>query len=103
MLGNLLENAVKFTEKGHIRLTLSSDATNCHFTVEDTGCGISEEDAKHIFERFMKVDEFKEGLGLGLAYCHETTQKLGGTLTLDPDYHQGARFVLTLPIKQLKS
>lgn len=103
MLNCLLENAVKFTEKGHILLEIRREVPMMQFTVEDTGCGISEEDAKHIFERFMKVDEFKEGLGLGLAYCHETAQRLGGTLTLDPAYKQGARFILKLPIKQLKS
>lgn len=103
MLNCLLENAVKFTEKGHILLEIRREQPMMQFTVEDTGCGISEEDAKHIFERYMKVNKFKEGLGLGLAYCHETAQKLGGTLTLDPAYKQGARFILKLPIKQLKS
>ncbi|MBQ7419365.1 MAG: HAMP domain-containing histidine kinase [Prevotella sp.] len=99
MLGCLLENAVKFTEKGYIKLIVKrvSDNEIC-FIVEDTGCGISEEDAKNIFERFSKVDNFKQGLGLGLAYCHETSQKLGGNLTLDNTYTNGARFVLSLPI-----
>ena len=104
MLDCLLENAVKFTEQGHITLACQQvDGTRMLFTVEDTGCGISEEDAQHIFERFTKVDNFKEGLGLGLAYCQETAQKLGGSLILDPDYHEGCRFKLTLPIKQQKS
>lgn len=103
MLDDLLENAAKFTEQGYIQLRLSKNDKLCSFTVEDTGCGINKEDAKHIFERFMKVDEFKEGLGLGLAYCHETAQKLGGTLELDTTYKAGCRFVLKLPIQQLKS
>ena len=104
MLDCLLENAVKFTEQGHITLCCrEADGTKMQFIVEDTGCGISPEDAQHIFERFTKIDNFKEGLGLGLAYCRETAQKLGGSLTLDPDYHGGCRFTLTLPIKQQKS
>lgn len=97
MLGYLLENAVKFTDDGHITLVCQQTGNAMQFAVEDTGCGISEEHAQRIFERFTKVDEFKQGLGLGLAYCRETAEKLGGTLVLDPTYQGGSRFVLTLP------
>ena len=99
MLGNILENACKFTEQGYIRLTLKKDSDFFHFTIEDTGCGIPENKISTIFDRFVKVDEFKEGLGLGLAYCHETAEKLGGTLTLDKTSEMGTTFVLSLPIK----
>lgn len=99
MLGNILENSAKFTEEGHIRLTLSKDNTYFHFTIEDTGCGIPLDKIGTIFNRFTKVDEFKEGLGLGLAYCHETVAKLGGTLTLDQTSVLGTTFTLSLPIK----
>lgn len=99
MLGNILENAVKFTEEGHIRLMLRKDRTFFHFSIEDTGCGIPTDKIGTIFERFMKVDTFKEGLGLGLAYCHETAGKLGGTLTLDQTSEAGTTFTLSLPIK----
>ena len=99
MLGNILENSAKFTEEGHIRLTLSKDNTYFHFTIEDTGCGIPLDKIDTIFNRFTKVDEFKEGLGLGLAYCHETVAKLGGTLTLDQTSVLGTTFTLSLPIK----
>ena len=99
MLGNLLENAVKFTEEGQITLTLKHDKTNFYFTVEDTGSGIPEDKIPHIFERFTKGDEFKEGLGLGLAYCRETAEKLGGSLSLDKTSDKGTAFTLSLPIK----
>lgn len=99
MLGNILENATKFTEQGYIRLTLKKDADFFHFTIEDTGCGIPSDKISTIFDRFVKVDEFKEGLGLGLAYCHETVEKLGGTLTLDKTSDEGTTFTLSLPIK----
>lgn len=103
MLGNLLENSVKFTEEGSICLILSKDDTFCHFTVEDTGCGIQKDKVDHIFERFIKGDEFKEGLGIGLAYCHETAQKLGGRLTLDHTSDEGTSLTLCLPIKLNKN
>ena len=99
MLSYMLENSVKFTEKGHIRLMLERDDSHFLFSVEDTGCGIPEDKVEVIFERFMKVDEFKEGLGLGLAYCYETAQKLGGNLRLAQTSKEGTTFTLSLPIK----
>ena len=99
MLSNILENAAKFTEQGYIRLTMKKDKTHIHFTVEDTGCGIPQDKINTIFKRFVKVDNFKEGLGLGLAYCRETVEKLGGTLTLDKTSEAGTSFTLSLPIK----
>ena len=99
MLSNILENAAKFTEQGYIRLIMKKDKTHIHFTVEDTGCGIPQDKINTIFKRFVKVDNFKEGLGLGLAYCRETVEKLGGTLTLDKTSEAGTSFTLSLPIK----
>ena len=99
MLGNMLENSVKFTEKGYIRLVLRNDGQRMLFTVEDTGCGIPEDKIGTIFDRFTKVDEFKQGLGLGLAYCHETAERLGGTLQLDRTSEAGTIFTLGLPLK----
>jgi signal transduction histidine kinase len=99
MLGNILENAAKFTDQGYIRLTLKKVKEHFNFTIEDTGCGIPSDKIGTIFNRFTKVDEFKEGLGLGLAYCHETVAKLGGTLKLDKTSAEGTTFTLSLPIK----
>ena len=99
MLGNILENAAKFTDQGYIRLTLKKVKEYFNFTIEDTGCGIPSDKIGTIFNRFTKVDEFKEGLGLGLAYCHETVAKLGGTLKLDKTSAEGTTFTLSLPIK----
>ena len=98
MLDFLLENAVKFTEAGHIRLAVRRGDGQMQFIVEDTGCGIAADKVDTIFEPFTKGDEFKQGLGLGLAYCHETAEKLGGSLVFDKNYHEGASFILTLPI-----
>ena len=101
MLGYILENAVKFTEQGHITLMVKNGEKDgkkqMQFFVEDTGCGIPADKIDKIFERFMKVDEFKEGLGLGLAYCYETAIKLGGSLVLEQTSDQGTTFLLSLP------
>ena len=99
MLGNLLENSAKFTEKGFIRLSLRNDGQWMWFTVEDTGCGIPEDKVSTIFGLFVKADEFKQGLGLGLAYCHETAERLGGQLRLDRTSETGTSFTLGLPLR----
>ena len=67
--------------------------------VEDTGCGIPLNEAEHIFERFVKLDSFKEGIGLGLPMCRTLAEKLGGSIRLDTSYQSGARFIVTLPIE----
>ena len=104
MLGNILENSVKFTEQGHIILKVRTEKQKgtkmMLFTVEDTGCGIPSDKVATIFQRWVKVDEFKEGLGLGLAYCWETTQKLGGTLKLVDTSPRGTTFELGLPVEK---
>jgi len=104
MLSNLLENAAKFTDEGHIILKVRTETQKGRkmmlFSVEDTGCGIPSDKIGTIFQRWVKVNEFKEGLGLGLAYCWETAQKLGGTLTLDQTSEAGTTFTLSLPVEK---
>ena len=95
----LVDNAAKNTPKGTIvlRATKPSD-DELDLIVEDTGCGIPAAEAEHIFERFVKLDTFKQGIGLGLPLCRMLIEKLGGTVRLDTSYTQGARFIVTLPI-----
>ena len=104
MLSYLLENAVKFTEEGHIILKVRTEKQKGRkmmlFSVEDTGCGIPSDKVGTIFQRWVKVDEFTEGLGLGLAYCWESAQKLGGALTLDQTSEAGTTFTLSLPVEK---
>ena len=106
MLSYILENAVKFTEKGHIILKVRTEKQKGRkmmlFSVEDTGCGIPSDKVGTIFQRWTKVDEFTEGLGLGLAYCWESAQKLGGALTLDQTSEAGTTFTLSLPVEKTK-
>lgn len=95
-LNPLLDNAIKNTEEGYITLKASADDQHVTLVVEDTGCGIPEKDAETIFERFVKLDTFKEGLGLGLPLSRLIVNRLGGTLHLDTSYKEGARFVVRL-------
>lgn len=95
----LVDNAIKNTTQGAITLKASADKQNLTLMVEDSGKGIPAEEAEHIFERFIKLDNFKEGLGLGLTLCRSMAQRLGGTVRLDTTYQsQGARFIVTLPL-----
>jgi signal transduction histidine kinase len=92
----LLDNANKYTKKGSITLKASANDEQIILTVEDTGSGIPADAAEHIFERFFKVDSFREGLGLGLPLCRTIINRLGGTVDLDNSYQQGARFVVKI-------
>ena len=95
----LLDNAFKFTEKGSITLKARTHTELLEIAVEDTGCGIPAEDINRIFERFVKLDNFKEGLGLGLTLSRTIAKRLQGFLIYDASYAgPGSRFVLTLPI-----
>ena len=92
----LLDNAIKYTQEGSITLKTCADEQQLTFIMEDTGVGIPEKDAETIFERFVKLDDFKEGLGLGLPLCRMIVNKLGGSVYLDTSYKKGARFVVKL-------
>ena len=99
IINALIDNAVKNTPEGTITLKAGRPTGNeLTLTVEDTGCGIPAAEAEHIFERFVKLDTFKEGIGLGLPLCRILIEKLGGTVRLDTAYITGARFIVTLPI-----
>lgn len=98
ILQPLIDNAIKNTEKGTIRLIVRRLPSSIAFDFEDTGCGVPASEAERIFGRFEKLDTFKTGLGLGLPLARSLAQRLGGTLTLDTNYTGGARFVLELPL-----
>ena len=99
IINALVDNAVKNTPDGTITLKATKPNDNeLTLSVEDTGCGIPANEAEHIFERFVKLDAFKEGIGLGLPLCRMLIEKLNGTIRLDTTYTTGARFIVTLPI-----
>jgi len=96
---NLLDNAVKYTERGGISVAARADADGLRVSVADTGMGIPPEHLSHIFERFYRVDESRSGrgVGLGLAIALETARAHGGTLEVDSTPGVGTTFTVFLP------
>lgn len=99
ILRHLMDNALKFTERGHILLEVCHDSHKKQMVIKvtDTGIGVAENVRDRIFELFCKGDDFKEGVGLGLPICQRLVNSLGGTVVLDPEYTNGSSFVITLP------
>ena len=103
ILINFLTNACKHTEKGsiHVNLSLTENPDAITFSVADTGTGVPADQAENIFERFVKLDTFVQGTGLGLNICRTLSEKLGGKVALDTSYTDGARFTFVLPTEQM--
>ena len=97
ILDRLMSNALKFTMNGSVTIRLKSEKGQLKIEVEDTGKGIPHDQQERVFERFYKIDSFVQGMGLGLTVARRSAQLLGGTLTIDPTYTTGCRFVITLP------
>ena len=103
IMTHILDNAWKFTEKGYVELRCEYDqpARQVRLIVEDTGIGIKPEDRDRIFDVFEKaVDNYKEGIGLGLPISQRLASSIGGVITLDPEYTDGCRFILTIPAEE---
>ena len=100
MLSLLMDNAIKFTKTGSVTLGFHADkeAKTLQFTVTDTGIGIPLAHQEKVFDRFYKVDMFKQGFGLGLSICRKLSELLGGSIVVDKDYVDGTRIILTLPM-----
>ncbi len=101
ILSELLHNANKYTLEG--RITIGSKRTaddSICFYVADSGPGIPEADRERVFSQFTKLNDFNEGLGMGLYLCRQLALRLRGTLEIDPQYTSGTRMVLTLPAQK---
>ena len=99
IIDTLIDNAIKNTPQGSITVSTSVANEVLTINIEDTGTGIPEGEEEHIFERFVKLDDFKKGLGLGLPLCRALCRRLEGNVVLDKSYQgPGARFVVTLPL-----
>lgn len=95
VLDNLLGNASKFTHEGSVTLAyeVKKEENQLIFTVTDTGIGIPVEEQERVFERFVKLDNFSQGAGLGLSICRIVAERLGGYLRIDKGYTQGTRII----------
>jgi signal transduction histidine kinase/CheY-like chemotaxis protein len=103
ILRNLISNALKFTEKGEVRVStrLSADGDRVLFHVRDTGVGIPPQDQERIFQEFEQVasplQAKTKGTGLGLPLSRKLAELMGGTLTVESTVGEGATFTLALP------
>lgn len=100
ILTNLLTNAIKHTEKGFIRLGYEVTATDVVFSVEDSGEGIPEDKLEKIFSRFVQLNDWSKGVGLGLAICKGLISQMGGTISVSSQFGIGSTFIVTLPLKK---
>lgn len=100
ILENLLSNALKFTKQGSITLRAALENGQIHFSVCDTGCGISTEEQKRIFQEFTRLHnaQGQEGFGLGLAITHKLVLLLGGEIRIDSEPGKGSCFHVYLPL-----
>jgi len=98
---NLLSNAIKFTGPGgKIALNQTSDTNTVTVSVSDSGCGMSDETIKHIFDKFYQGDpsHSQEGNGLGLALAYRIVEKAGGTLSVESEVGKGSIFTVRLNV-----
>lgn len=99
VITNFINNAVKFTAKGYIKLSYvyKEEEGKVYISVEDTGKGMSKETQKKVFERFYKDNEFAQGTGLGLSICKMIAERLAGDILLTSEEGKGSRFTLVIP------
>jgi signal transduction histidine kinase/response regulator of citrate/malate metabolism len=101
VLINVLNNAVKFTHEGFVRLTVRISDENIAFDISDSGIGIKEEDMPELYAAFAQADMLKnrsqEGTGLGLPITKSLVEMMGGTITVESVYGKGTVFHITIP------
>lgn len=97
-LSNIVDNAIKYTEKGGISITLKSTEMFACISVKDTGIGIAEEDIPRIFSRFgrLEASREKEGVGIGLYLAREIISKEGGYIKVNSGQGEGSEFLIYL-------
>lgn len=99
VINNLVTNAVKFTKEGIVEVGYEIRPNHMYFYVKDTGVGIPKDKQEVIFERFVKLNNFIAGTGLGLSVCRSVVHKMGGEIGVESEPEQGATFWFTLPVQ----
>ena len=104
VLINLVNNGIKFTQEGHVRVECAIDGPDLLTRVVDTGMGIKPEDMGKLFQAFQQVDaglaRNHEGTGLGLSICKRLVEKMGGKIWVESQWGAGSTFAFTLPVMQ---
>jgi signal transduction histidine kinase len=101
VLVNLINNAIKFTEKGNITLSVSQEANMIHVSVKDTGPGMKSEDVGKLFQPFGQVGSHKvKGTGLGLSICKEIIEGHHGRVWAESKIGEGTAMHFAFPIKE---
>ena len=101
VLTNFVTNAVKFTKQGHVRLGYRYEKHGLYLYCEDTGAGIPKDKQQVVFERFVKLDEFVQGTGMGLAICKSIADSCGGDIgVISRGEGKGSTFWLWIPCEQ---
>lgn len=103
VLVNLVNNAIKFTEKGEVHIACTGHGQGIETTIRDTGIGIRDTDMDKLFKPFQQIDtglsRKYEGTGLGLNVCKHIIASLGGRIGAQSEYGKGSCFTFTLPLK----
>jgi signal transduction histidine kinase len=101
ILLNLLNNAVKFTEKGHVHISCRIENDHYLLSFSDTGIGMRPEELPDIFQPFHQIDtglaRKREGTGLGLSICKKTLEVMGGSIGVESQWEQGSTFTVCIP------
>ena len=101
VLTNFVTNAVKFTQQGHIRLGYRYENHGLYLFCEDSGIGIPKEKQQKVFERFVKLDEFVQGTGMGLAICKSIAERCGGEIGVNSEGEvKGSTFWMWIPCER---
>lgn len=101
VVGNLIENAIKYTSSGEVLVNVSGDDKQVSVSVKDSGIGIPAEDLPHLFQKFYRVDnsDTREigGTGLGLYLSRRLAEAMSGNLRVESEYKHGSTFYLEIP------
>ena len=101
-ISNLVGNAIKFTGKGSVRITLSAKKGMALITIHDTGIGMPKEVMGHLFEKFFKADPSAPGTGIGLSIANEIIEKHKGAISVKSNPGKGSTFELAIPLGEHK-